>query len=139
MKMDFASNTFEKMFRSRKGFDVVANFSAHKHVRSEKAELLKEGSTYYPVHYSNSDTSGEKAYEEFYTEVESVDMLRLKSLGVVTGKGCVDKNKIERLFYKLEEAFEQNTTTKEEIVNIIEEYLPNFNHIEKGKSLDSKM
>ena len=34
--MDFASPTFEKMFRKRGGFDVVANFSAHKHVRSEK-------------------------------------------------------------------------------------------------------
>ena len=34
--MDFASSTFEKMFRSRNGFDIVANFSAHKHVRSEK-------------------------------------------------------------------------------------------------------
>ena len=34
--MDFASPTFEKMFRARAGFDIVANFSAHKHVRSEK-------------------------------------------------------------------------------------------------------
>ena len=34
--MDFASPVFEKMFRSHKGFDIVANFSAHKHVRSEK-------------------------------------------------------------------------------------------------------
>ena len=34
--MDFASSVFEKMFRSRDGFDIVANFSAHKHVRSEK-------------------------------------------------------------------------------------------------------
>ena len=34
--MDFASPVFEKMFRSRNGFDIVGNFSAHKHVRSEK-------------------------------------------------------------------------------------------------------
>ena len=34
--MDFSSVVFEKMFRNRKGFDIVANFSAHKHVRSEK-------------------------------------------------------------------------------------------------------
>ena len=34
--MDFASPVFEKMFRSRGGFDIVGNFSAHKHVRSEK-------------------------------------------------------------------------------------------------------
>ncbi|MDY5994497.1 MAG: polysaccharide biosynthesis protein, partial [Succinivibrio sp.] len=34
--MDFASPVFEKMFRARGGFDIVGNFSAHKHVRSEK-------------------------------------------------------------------------------------------------------
>lgn len=52
----------------------------------EKAEALKAGSMRYPVHYSGSDTSGEKAYEEFYVESEKVDLARLKALGVITDK-----------------------------------------------------
>ena len=104
----------------------------------EKAEALKAGSMRYPVHYSGSDTSGEKAYEEFYVESEKVDLARLKALGVITDK-IPDKNKIQKLFDQLTAAFERVETTKEDIVKIMHEYLPEFQHMEAGKSLDSKM
>ena len=105
----------------------------------EKAEALKAGSMRYPVHYSGSDTSGEKAYEEFYVESEKVDLARLKALGVITDKKIPDKNKIQKLFDQLNAAFERVETTKEDIVKIMHEYLPEFQHMEAGKSLDSKM
>ena len=105
----------------------------------EKAEDLKNGSNLYPVHYSVSDTSGEKPFEEFVTDTETADMDRFVSLGVITGKQIPDKDRITLLFDKLISAFDQQETTKEEIVNIMSDYLPNFEHIETGKSLDSKM
>lgn len=105
----------------------------------EKSVALKEGSKKYPVHFSVSDTSGEKAYEEFYTDEESVDMNRFSSLGVITGKDIPDKSGVEILFNKLQSEFSGDEATKENVVAIIKEYLPNFEHIEKGKSLDSKM
>lgn len=105
----------------------------------EKADVLKEGSKLYPVHYSGSDTSGEKPYEEFYTDEETVDMDRLQALGVITGKEVTDKSKVEVLFNKLTAEFSKETTSKEKIIRIMQEYLPNFEHIETGKSLDSKM
>lgn len=105
----------------------------------DKAIELKNGSSMYPVHYSSSNTSGEKAYEEFYTDSETVDMNRLRALGVVTNKTIPDKEKISRLFEQLYTAFDKKETTKEEVISIMKEYLPNFEHIETGKSLDSKM
>ena len=105
----------------------------------EKAEALKQGSRQYPVHYAVSDTSGEKAYEEFFTDAEAVDMERFTSLGVVTGKEVPDKEKVKVLFAELNAAFERLDVNKEDIVKIMQTYLPNFEHIEKGKSLDSKM
>ena len=105
----------------------------------EKAEELKKGSNKYPVHYSGSNTSGEKAYEEFFTDEELVDMKRFDSLGVIVGKDIPDINKVEVLINELDKAFDKDDLTKEEIVSIIKAYLPNFEHIEKGKSLDSKM
>lgn len=105
----------------------------------EKAETLREGSKLYPVHYSGSDTSGEKPYEEFYTDEETVDMDRLQALGVITGKEVTDKNKVEILFSKLTAEFAKKETSKETIIKMMQEYLPNFEHIETGKSLDSKM
>lgn len=103
-----------------------------------KSEALRHGSKEYPVHFSKSNTSGEKAFEEFYTDTESVEFDRLKALGVVTNKNIPNKEGLEKLFNELNNAFSQNTT-KEEIVDILKQYLPNFEHIETGKSLDSKM
>lgn len=105
----------------------------------EKAEALKQGSRAYPVHYAQSNTSGEKAYEEFYVEGESVDENRLQALGVVTDKPIPERAKLMHLFDQLTAAFEKTETTKEEVVSILKDYLPNFDHIETGKSLDSKM
>ena len=105
----------------------------------EKAEDLKKGSSLYPVHYSLSDTSGEKPFEEFVTDTETADMDRFSSLGVITGKEIPDKRKVEMLFERLNAAFLKEETTKEEVVGIMKDYLPNFEHIETGRSLDSKM
>lgn len=105
----------------------------------EKAEELKNGSHFYPVHYSVSDTSGEKPYEEFVTDTETADRERFAALGVIVGKEIPDKERVEQLYTDLNAVFHQAKTTKEEVVIIIKKYLPNFDHIETGKSLDSKM
>ena len=100
---------------------------------------LEKGSKKYPVHFSKSDTSGEKSYEEFYTSAEKVDLGRFQSLGVITEKEIPEKEKIDFLFVKLDQIFEKEGTRKEDVVCVLREYLPNFEHIETGKSLDSKM
>lgn len=105
----------------------------------KKSEELKAGSTMYPVHFEMSDTSGEKQFEEFFTENETVDMERFQSLGVITDKQICDRGKLSTLFVKLENIFSQDDVKKEDIVRIIGDYLPNFSHIETGKSLDGKM
>ena len=119
------------------GYEVLECSSDEEAI--EKAEELKKGGKKYPVHYALSNTSGEKPFEEFVTDEENADMNRFLSLGVITGKEIPDRDKIDVLFKKLNDAFELDKTTKEDIVKIIKEYLPNFEHIETGKSLDSKM
>ena len=91
------------------------------------------------MHFSGSDTSGEKPFEEFVTDSETADMDRFASLGVITGKAIPDREKTAKLFRELNAAFDRPETTKEEIVGIMQDYLPNFEHIETGKSLDGKM
>lgn len=104
-----------------------------------KANELKKGSLLYPVHFSESSTSGEKLYEEFYTDTERVDNNRMKALGVIVDKSMPDKRAIHKLFDRLDNTFKLENVSKEEIVEIISEYLPNFKHIETGKTLDSRM
>jgi hypothetical protein len=119
------------------GYEAVRCGSEEEAV--EMAGDLNAGSMKYPVYYSESDTSGEKMFEEFYTENELVDMERFYSLGVITGKRAADADKINALFLSLEAAFASDAVTKERIIAIIRAYLPNFEHIETGRSLDGKM
>ena len=119
------------------GFEVLECDSDEEAI--ERSVDLKAGSKKYPVHYSKSDTSGEKDYEEFFTEQESIDNNRLSALGVIVDKPVPDREPLIQLLSELESSFVKEDISKETIVKIIQEYLPNFNHIEKGKSLDSKM
>lgn len=119
------------------GYDILECDSDEEAI--EKAVELKKGSMVYPVHYSKSNTSGEKEYEEFFTNQENVDMKRFDSLGVITDKRIPDKDKAHNILTELDEAFERTMLTKDDVVQIIKQYLPEFEHIEKGRSLDSKM
>ena len=119
------------------GYDILECDSDEEAI--EKAVELKKGSMVYPVHYSKSNTSGEKEYEEFFTNQENVDMKRFDSLGVITDKRIPDKDKAHNILTELDEAFERTMLTKDDVVQIIKRYLPEFEHIEKGRSLDSKM
>ena len=119
------------------GFEVVNCASDEEAI--DLAEDLKRGGRNYPVHFACSDTSGEKPFEEFVTETESADYDRFCSLGVITGKELPDRKRVDALLKSLNSAFACSTTTKEEIVAIMKGYLPNFEHIETGKSLDNKM
>ena len=105
----------------------------------DRAEALRQGSRRYPVHFSASDTSGEKPYEEFFTDTESTDMHRFSSLGVITGKEIPDRARVEELFHRLSAVLDRPEAAKDEVVSVMKEYLPNFEHIETGKGLDSKM
>lgn len=93
----------------------------------------------WPIFFFGSDTSGEKSFEEFYTEKERLDNDSFINLGVI--KNSVKRNiaEIDEIFNQLETLFKKETITKAEIVEVLKEYLPNFSHIETGKGLDSKM
>lgn len=104
----------------------------------EKAKYIND-TKQYPIHISVSNTSGEKAYEEFYTDEEAYNTELYKSLGFITDKKIPDVDKVKKLLSDLENAFDDNNCNKEEIVSILSDYLPNFQHIETGKSLDTKM
>ncbi len=105
----------------------------------EKIEDIKRGGLIYPVYYSTSDTSGEKEWEEFFTYHEELDMNRLQNLGIIVNKPVPNAGNLNDLFNKLENAFKNSEILKSDIIKIIQGYLPNFEHIEKSKSLDSKM
>ena len=92
----------------------------------------------YPVVYFKSDTTGEKAYEEFYIPGEKINMERFKALGVVEETTRRPMDEVNAFFEELEMLFADDFT-KEDVVKAIKEFIPNFEHEEKGKNLDQKM
>lgn len=93
----------------------------------------------YPVFYFESDTTGEKPYEEFFVEGEEIDVSRFLALGVITRHAKKSKAEINEFLGHLTTIFQKEDFNKEDIVEAIQQFLPNFEHIEKGKNLDQKM
>lgn len=104
-----------------------------------KALLLNDKSKSYPVYFFETDTSGEKPYEEFFTEKEVIDNDRFVSLGVIKNSVKRDTEEIDEIFDKLRKLFYSDRVTKAAVVDILKTWLPDFEHNEKGKGLDSRM
>jgi len=99
--------------------------------------LPKEGK--YPCLFTSSDTTGEKDFEEFFTENEILDMKRFNNLGVIKNEALYDSellNSFEENIKKLQNSL---FWTKDDIVEEFFKIIPNFKHKETGKYLDGKM
>lgn len=86
-----------------------------------------------------SDTTGEKPFEEFYTENETLDLQRFEEFGIIKSDFEYNNDHLSHFISRINEMRENRSWTKEEIVVLFKELLPAFDHEEKGKYLDSKM
>ena len=93
----------------------------------------------YPCEFFGSDTDGEKTFEEFYTATDEKDETTFVNLGVVKNAKRRPVEEVENIFAELHKVFDKEGATKEDVVEVLKEYLPNFSHISKGKSLDGRM
>ena len=120
-------------FLKENGFEPVE-------VKSEeeaKTFDIKENPGKYPIYFFKTDTSGEKTYEEFYTEDEDYNVDEYDSLGFITTKE--ESISFEEVRRDFDEVFDNPDSTKADIVAMIKKYVPDFEHIETGKHLDQKM
>lgn len=120
-------------FLKSKGFDPIV-------VSSEKEAKdfnFVNYPTNYPIYLFKTDTSGEKTYEEFYSEDEDYEINKFKSLGFINSKTKqISFSTVKKDF---ELVFNNSKSSKSDIVKIIKKYVPDFAHIETGKHLDQKM
>jgi FlaA1/EpsC-like NDP-sugar epimerase len=126
-----------------KKFIETAGYAEYQCVTDEEAKKFaaerSEETEEYPVVYFNSDTTGEKGYEEFYVPGEKINMTRFDSLGVIEETQRRPMDEVEAFFTELDAIFAKEDFTKVEIVESLKKFLPNFDHEEKGKNLDQKM
>lgn len=93
----------------------------------------------WPCLFTSSDTTGEKDFEEFFTDNEVLDMERFENLGVIKNEANFEQSKLESFSSKIAHMKTNKKWSKEEIVALFHDMIPNFGHKETGKYLDSKM
>ena len=93
----------------------------------------------WPCYFFNSDTTGEKDFEEFFTDNEDLDMERFETVGVIKNQPDFDEVKLDDFMVGIEALRNKGTWTKDDIVKLYFGLLPDFAHKETGKYLDQRM
>lgn len=93
----------------------------------------------YPCLFTKSDTTGEKDFEEFFTDNETLDLNRFQNLGIIKNELNIENDKIIHFENSIKTMRKNGQWNKEEIVDLFNYMIPNFNHKETGKYLDAKM
>ena len=105
--------------------------------RRSVAELSRHKQ--WPCYFSASNTTGEKDFEEFYTDAEMLDMTRFKNLGVIRNEAVFDDAALNEFTRTVREILNDGRWTRQDIVELFEALVPGFEHQEKGFHLDQKM
>jgi hypothetical protein len=93
----------------------------------------------WPCLFTASDTTGEKDFEEFFTENEVLDLERFQSLGIIKNESIYDPGLLDYFSDTIKTMKENGRWEKEELVDLFHKMIPDFGHLETGKYLDGKM
>lgn len=130
-----------------------ADICASEQEAREKAALVQSDSKSWPVYYFASDTSGEKSCEEFFTDKETLELERFAAIGVVKSEGGMGSDwvtsshpvtthpplSIAQMLLELKAILAEEEVNKADVVAVMQRLLPDFQHLETGLGLDSKM
>lgn len=94
---------------------------------------------YWPCYFAESDTTGEKDFEEFFMDGETLDLNTFVNLGVVKSSLLYEDEKLDWFLSEVNRLIESKQWVKSDLVNLFQGLLPAFVHMEKGKYLDAKM
>ena len=113
------------------------NCASEEEARDRAAELI--GYKQWPCYFFSSDTTGEKDFEEFFTDKEDLDFNRFYGIGVIKNQSVYDGQKLDNFFSGVEVLRKKGDWNKQEIVELFLDLLPEFAHKETGKYLDGRM
>ena len=111
--------------------------STEQQARDRSDELI--ASKRWPCYFFKSDTSGEKDFEEFFTDKETLDMDRFQNLGVIKNESNFSSDMLDNFLEVIQELRAQTVWEKTPIVDLFNEMISDFDHKETGKYLDGRM
>lgn len=129
------SDIAERYLRQR-GYEPF-QCASEEEARDRAAELIVKKQ--WPCYFFSSDTTGEKDFEEFFTDKEDLDMSRFDAVGAIKNQPIYDSQKLDNFSSGIEVLRETGSWNKLAIVELFFDLLPGFAHKETGKYLDEKM
>lgn len=123
-------------YLTQKGFEPVLCDSEDE--ARELAKTLPEQGKW-PCLFTGSDTTGEKDFEEFFTDAETLDMDRFTNLGVIKNEPVFNADSLAEFESSISSMKDRLAWDKEAIVDLFFKMIPDFGHKETGKYLDGKM
>lgn len=123
-------------FLENAGYEAVP-CSSEEEARMAVTELSRQRK--WPCYFFKSDTTGEKDFEEFYTDREVLDLARFKDIGIIQNKGTYNGGKLDHFEWMIDSYKQNKNWSKADILKLFKELLPDFQHEERGRYLDSKM
>jgi UDP-N-acetylglucosamine 4,6-dehydratase len=111
--------------------------STEDEARERTQELIS--SKRWPCYFFKSDTSGEKDFEEFFTDHEVLDMKRFKNLGVIKNESKYNSSQLDYFLKTINSIRATAVWEKAPLVDLFNQMIPDFNHKETGKYLDGRM
>ncbi|PNX52934.1 MAG: UDP-N-acetylglucosamine 4,6-dehydratase [Thermoplasmata archaeon M9B2D] len=105
--------------------------------RGRAEELIAQRQ--WPCYFFDSDTTGEKDFEEFYTNSETLDMGRFESLGIIKNDPLYEEDKLMMFEERIEKMKREGRWERVDLIDLFNQMIPNFNHKETGKFLDNRM
>lgn len=140
-KLDYNLNllTFSEIaerYLNNLGYELV-HCESEEEARCRVKELKVQKK--YPVYFFKSDTTGEKDFEEFYTENEILDMERFESIGIIKNEAVYDELKLKNFTDTIRSLRKKGSWSRSELILLFNDIIPEFNHKETGKFLDGRM
>ncbi|WP_417319137.1 UDP-N-acetylglucosamine 4,6-dehydratase [Emcibacter sp.] len=123
-------------YLEQKGYEPV-RVDSEDEARARTEELIPQGK--WPCYFFESDTSGEKPFEEFYSAKDNVDWDRHHDLGVIRGISPESGKDVAQFISAIENLAASGDWSKSQLVSLIKDYCPTLAHVETGKYLDGKM
>ena len=118
------------------GYDVVVCHTEDE-ARSKSKEIKKTGK--WPCYFFNTDTTGEKRFEEFYTRTEDLDLDIYEDIGIIKLDYEYDENSLLYFQHEIDTMINNGQWNRKDIINLFCKILPNFDHIEKNLHLDNHL
>ena len=111
--------------------------SSEEEARAKSQELISLKK--WPCYFFKSDTTGEKDFEEFYTEKEELDMETFNNLGVIKNEAQYNESQLIDFIDSIDKIKSASRWKKSDLVDLFNNMIPDFDHKETGKYLDGRM